>query len=512
MVAEHDGIFLDYSRQCATAKTMKLLMKLARSADLEMKLASMASGAKINSTEARAVLHVALRAAKSQSILVDGKDVVPEVHKVLERIASFSNTVREGKWTGASGKALTSVVAIGIGGSYLGPEFVYEALRTNERAAKCAKGRTLRFLANVDPVDVSRALHGLDPESTLVIVISKSFTTAETMLNARTLRSWLLKHYNGKVKEADVVSKHVIALSANVRAKMDSNKNLSNNTQTSSRYERQQVPLAVKFGIDADNVFGFWDWVGGRYSVCSAVGMMPLSLQYGYDVMSDFLKGARCVDKHVLTTPLEKNIPVLLGLLGVWNSTFLGHKTRALLPYAQALLRFPAHIQQVDMESNGKQVTSSGEKLPFDAGEIDFGEPGTNGQHSFYQLIHQGTVVPCDFVGFCKSQRPVFLDGEAVSNHDELMCNFFAQPDALACGKTEEELKAEGVPAELRPHKAFSGNRPSSSILFDGEVDAYVVFEYAHTKELLFLVFFSALLTDHSSCISPNNSLSHTSL
>lgn len=224
MVAEHDGIFLDYSRQCATAKTMKLLMKLARSADLEMKLASMASGAKINSTEARAVLHVALRAAKSQSILVDGKDVVPEVHKVLERIASFSNTVREGKWTGASGKALTSVVAIGIGGSYLGPEFVYEALRTNERAAKCAKGRTLRFLANVDPVDVSRALHGLDPESTLVIVISKSFTTAETMLNARTLRSWLLKHYNGKVKEADVVSKHVIALSANVRAKMDSKK------------------------------------------------------------------------------------------------------------------------------------------------------------------------------------------------------------------------------------------------------------------------------------------------
>ena len=212
--------------------------------------------------------------------------------------------------------------------------------------------------------------------------------------------------------------------------------------------------------------------------MCSAVGMMPLSLQYGYDVMSDFLKGARCVDKHVLTTPLEKNIPVLLGLLGVWNSTFLGHKTRALLPYAQALLRFPAHIQQVDMESNGKQVTSSGEKLPFDAGEIDFGEPGTNGQHSFYQLIHQGTVVPCDFVGFCKSQQPVFLDGEAVSNHDELMCNFFAQPDALACGKTEEELKAEGVPAELRPHKAFSGNRPSSSILFDGEVDAYVVFEY----------------------------------
>ena len=267
---------------------------------------------------------------------------------------------------------------------------------------------------------------------------------------------------------------------------------LSNGTGTKIDNSNTQVPLAVKFGIDSNNVFGFWDWVGGRYSVCSAVGMMPLSLQYGYDVMSDFLKGAHSIDRHVLTTPLEKNIPALLGLLGIWNSTFLGHKTRALLPYvdyfrvstlehqhpntnryAQALLRFPAHIQQVDMESNGKQVTLSGEKLPFDAGEIDFGEPGTNGQHSFYQLIHQGTVVPCDFVGFCKSQQPVRLDSEAVSNHDELMCNFFAQPDALARGKTEEELAAEGVPAKLRPHKAFSGNRPSSSILFDGEVDAY---------------------------------------
>jgi len=299
-------------------------------------------------------------------------------------------------------------------------------------------------------VDVSRVLEGLDVETTLVVVVSKSFTTAETMLNARTLRRWLLDGYSSdaSVAPAKVVGKHMIALSAN-------------------------VPLAVKFGVEASNVFGFWDWVGGRYSVCCAVGVMPLALQYGFGVMQRFLAGAHSVDKHLLAAPMKSNLPVLLGLLGVWNSTFLGHPTRALLPYAQALLRFPAHIQQVDMESNGKGVALDGTKLPFSSGEINFGEPGTNGQHSFYQLLHQGTVVPCDFIGFCVSQQPVKLADQDVSNHDELMSNFFAQPDALACGKTLADLAAEGVPERLRPHKAFPGNRPSSSLLFKGALDAY---------------------------------------
>jgi len=459
MTAQHDGAFLDYSRQCATKATMNMLFDLAKAAKLQEKLAQMGGGAKLNTTEDRAVLHVALRAPKTSKIMVDGNDVVKDVHAVLDRVKKFTAEIRSGARLGASGKRLTNVVAIGIGGSYLGPEFVYEALRTDSAASKHAKGRVLRFLANVDPVDVARALDDLDPESTLVVVVSKSFTTAETMLNARTVRSWLLSHYKGIQKrdapgtsdvspsESDVVSRHVIALSAN-------------------------VPLACKFGVSAENVFGFWDWVGGRYSVCSVVGMMPLSLQYGFDTMAKFLEGAHSVDKHVFSAPVERNIPVLLGLLGVWNSSFLGHKARALLPYAQALLRFPAHIQQVDMESNGKRVTLDGTPLPFSAGEIDFGEPGTNGQHSFYQLIHQGTVVPCDFIGFCKSQQPIELAGEAVSNHDELMSNFFAQPDALACGKTIAELAAEGVPANLRPHKSFPGNRPSSSLLFE-RLDAY---------------------------------------
>lgn len=437
MRVAHNGITLDFSRQNATAETTGLLLALAKEAGLSTKIAAMAAGFKINTTENRAVLHVALRASKGTAISVDGQDVVPEVLAVQKRIAAFSDAVRSGKWKGATGKALTDVVAIGIGGSYLGPEFVFEALKCDKTCAKAAAGRRLRFLANVDPIDVTRALEDLDPETTLVVVVSKTFTTAETMLNARTLRSWLVKHLGAKA-----VPKHMVAVSTN-------------------------LPEVEKFGIDPANAFGFWDWVGGRYSVCSAVGLLPLALQYGWKPVDKFLAGARDIDQHLLTAPLEQNLPVLLGLYGVWNSSFLGRSTRALLPYCQALLKFAPHIQQVDMESNGKRVALDGSTLPFEAGEIDFGEPGTNGQHSFYQLVHQGRVVPADFIGFKRSQQAIKLAGEPVSNHDELMSNFFAQPDALACGKTAAELRAEGVPEALVPHKEFPGNRPSNVLLLE---------------------------------------------
>eukprot|EP00753_Platysulcus_tardus_P004987 PLAT12812.1.p1 GENE.PLAT12812.1~~PLAT12812.1.p1 ORF type:complete len:582 (+),score=301.19 PLAT12812.1:252-1748(+) len=403
----------------------------------------MKAGEHLNLTEDRAVMHVALRAPKGKVLKVDGEDVVPAVHAVLDRVDTFSTAIRAGELTGVTGKPLTAVVSIGIGGSYLGPEFVYEALRSDPEGSAAAEGRKLRFLANVDPIDVTRALDGLDWETTLVCVVSKTFTTAETMLNARTLRKWLLDGaaaHEDDIAEADVTSRHIIAVSANVAG-------------------------AEAFGINPDNVFGFWDWVGGRYSVSSAVGVVPLALQYGFPIVQSFLAGAHAVDEHFFSAPLRENLPVLLGLLGVWNSSFLKYPARALLPYCQALLKFAPHIQQVDMESNGKRVARDGSVLPFKAGEINFGEPGTNGQHSFYQLIHQGRVIPCDFIGFCRSQRPIEMDGEVVTNHDELMSNFFAQPDALARGKTLADLEAEGVAAELRPHKVFDGNRPSSSLL-----------------------------------------------
>jgi glucose-6-phosphate isomerase len=369
--------------------------------------------------------------------------VVPAVHEVLGKIKQFALKVRNGQGLGATGKPLTTVVSIGIGGSFLGPEFVFEALRTDAQASTAASGRTLRFLANVDPVDVARALAGLDAESTLVVIVSKTFTTAETMLNARTVKKWLLANVPGGAAAASaIIDKHMIAVST-------------------------AISKAVDFGINADNIFGFWDWVGGRYSVCSAVGVLPLSLQYGYDIVEQFLAGASNVDEHFMSAPLEANLPVLLGLLGVWNASFMGYNSRAILPYAQALVRFAAHIQQVDMESNGKRVASDGSLLPFECGEIIFGEPGTNGQHSFYQLVHQGRIIPAEFIGFCTSPSPVPADAdEPVSNHDELMSNFFAQPDALAYGKTVEELVKEGVPEALQPHKEFPGNRPSLSLLF----------------------------------------------
>uniref|UniRef100_A0A7S2S165 Glucose-6-phosphate isomerase n=1 Tax=Mucochytrium quahogii TaxID=96639 RepID=A0A7S2S165_9STRA len=445
MQAEFDGILLDYSRQQLTKESRDALLKgLPQAANLKVQIDAMAAGKFINTSEGRAVLHMALRAPKGEAIMCAGKDVVPDVHQVLDRIYEFSDKVRSGVHLGATGKKITSVISVGIGGSYLGPEFVLEALRCDSTAAAAAVGRQVHFLANVDPVGVKRALDGFDAETTMVVIVSKTFTTAETMLNARTVKHWLLKQAEKTgADKKEMIRKHMIAVSAN-------------------------VPSAEAFGIDASNVFGFWDWVGGRYSVCSAVGAVPLALQYGKDVVQQFLAGAHSMDKHFLNTPFDQNLPALLGLIGVWNSTFLGHGVRALLPYAEGLLRFPAHIQQVDMESNGKRVSKTGVALPFEAGEVNFGEPGTNGQHSFYQLIHQGRVVPCDFIGSVVNQHPIDFtsDGEPVSNHDELMSNFFAQPDALAVGKSPEELKAEGVPESLWADKTFPGNRPSTSILF----------------------------------------------
>lgn len=437
MTAEHHGIVLDYARQNATPETLGLLFDLATATGVEARRAAMRAGERINTTEHRAVLHVALRAPRTESIVLDGQDVVPEVHAVLDHVRQFSDAVRSGTHRGATGKPLTDVIAIGIGGSYLGPEFVAEALRTEPQAARLAAGRRLRFLANVDPIDVARATEGLDPETTLVVVISKTFTTAETMLNALTIRQWLV----AALGEA-AVAQHMVAVSTNLDA-------------------------VAKFGIDPKNAFGFWDWVGGRYSVWSAVGALPLSLQYGFETFQAFLAGGHDLDQHFFTAPMDRNLPVLLGLIGVWNSSFLGHPSRALLPYCQALLKFAPHIQQVDMESNGKRVTREGEVLDFEAGPVDFGEPGTNGQHSFYQLIHQGRVVPCDFIGFRTSQQPIRIPGEPVSNHDELMANFFAQPDALAFGKTADEVRAEGTPEALISAKVFPGNRPSSLLLLD---------------------------------------------
>jgi glucose-6-phosphate isomerase len=437
MVIEAEGVYCDFSRNLADTQTLRMLFDLAGHVDLRGKIAAMFAGEKINRTENRAVLHTALRADKKSSVLVDGEDVIKQVHAVLTQIKTFSDRIRNGAWRGATGKKLTDVVAIGIGGSYLGPEFAVEAMRTDPVCAKAAKGRRIRFLANVDPIDVARALDGLEPATTLVVIVSKTFTTAETMLNARTVRSWLTKKL-GK----NAVAKHMVAVSTNLKD-------------------------VEAFGIDPKNSFAFWDWVGGRYSVCSAVGVLPLALTYGYRAVEQFLAGARGIDRHFVDAPVAKNIPIILGLIGVWNSSFLGYPSRALLPYCQALLKLAPHIQQVDMESNGKRVAMDGEPLGFDVGEIDFGEPGTNGQHSFYQLIHQGRVVPADFIGFCASQQPARVKGEEISNHDELMANFFAQPDALAFGKTEDQCRVDGVPENLIPHKVFTGNRPSNVLLLD---------------------------------------------
>ncbi|KAL2456171.1 Glucose-6-phosphate isomerase [Forsythia ovata] len=417
MMVEFDGILLDYSRQIANLDTLNKLYNLAEAAHLKEKINRMFNGERINSTENRPVLHIALRAPRDSVINSDGKNVVPDVWQVLDKIRDFSERVRSGAWVGDTGKVLKDVIAIGIGGSFLGPLFVHTSLQTDPEAIEFARGRQLRFLANVDPIDVARNIAGLNPETTLVVVVSKTFTTAETMLNARTLREWI-----SAALGPQAVAKHMVAVSTN-------------------------LTLVEKFGIDPNNAFAFWDWVGGRYSVCSAVGVLPLSLQYGFSVVEKFLKGASSIDQHFYSAPFEKNLPVLLGLLSVWNVSFLGYPARAILPYSQALEKFAPHIQQVSMESNGKGVSIDGVPLPYETGEIDFGEPGTNGQHSFYQLIHQGRVIPCDFIGTVKSQQPVYLK------------------DALAYGKTAEQLLKENVPHPLIPHKTFSGNRPSLSLL-----------------------------------------------
>lgn len=433
----HGPLTLDMSRQRLLPETLDRLVELADAAELPARLEAMARGERINATEDRAVLHMALRAGEGDRFEVDGEDVVPGVRDVQEKVRAFADEVREGTRTGVTGQPLTDVVAIGIGGSYLGPEFVAEAMRTDPGAAAASAGRRLRFLANVDPIDVTRALADLDPARTLVVVVSKTFTTAETVLNAKTVRAWLVDALG-----AEAVRHHMVAVSTNLEG-------------------------VEAFGIDPANAFGFWDWVGGRYSVCSAVGLLPLALQYGWDAVADFLAGARDMDRHLLEAPLNSNLPVLMGLVSVWNVSFLDLPVLALLPYCQALLRFPAHVQQVEMESNGKRVAMDGTVSEADLGGIVLGEPGTNGQHSFYQLMHQGRVLPADFLGFVRSQQPREVEGEPVPNHDELMANFFAQPDALAIGKTEEECRADGVPDALISHKVFPGNRPSSVLLFD---------------------------------------------
>jgi glucose-6-phosphate isomerase len=426
-VAEGVGLHLDYSKQRVTDETLGLLLQLAVECDLRGRIEAMFRGEKINLTEQRAVLHVALRAPAGTSIVVDGENVVPEVHAVLDRMADFSNRVRGGTWTGHTGRRIRSVVNIGIGGSDLGPVMAYEALR-----AYSARDLTFRFISNVDGTDFAEATRDLDPAETLFIVSSKTFTTLETMTNARTARDWCVR----ALGDEQAVAKHFVAVSTNAKE-------------------------VARFGIDTANMFVFWDWVGGRYSMDSAIGLSTM-VAIGPDSFRDMLAGFRAMDEHFQSTPFERNLPVLMGLLGVWYSNYFGAQTVAVLPYDQYLKRFPAYLQQLTMESNGKHVTLDGAEVNYDTGPIYWGEPGTNGQHSFYQLIHQGTrLIPCDFIGFCQPLNPLG------KHHDLLMANLFAQSEALAFGKTPAEVKAEGTPDWLVPHRTFEGNRPSSTLLAD---------------------------------------------
>jgi glucose-6-phosphate isomerase len=423
--AEGAGLFLDYSKNRITQETLGLLLQLAEESGLRGRIDAMFRGEKINVTEGRAVLHVALRAREDQSISVDGENVVPAVHDVLARMASFSTKVRDGSWKGHTGKRIKSVVNVGIGGSDLGPVMAFEALRHySERAIQ------FRFVSNVDGTDFAEATHDLDPAETLFIISSKTFTTLETMTNAQTARAWCLN----SLKDQQAVARHFVAVS-------------TNHAEVS------------KFGIDTANMFGFWDWVGGRYSMDSAIGLSNM-IAIGPDHFRALLGGFHAMDEHFRKTPFERNLPVLMGLLGLWYTDFLGAETIAVLPYDQYLKRFPAYLQQLTMESNGKSVTLDGRRVSYQTGPVYWGEPGTNGQHSFYQLIHQGTrLIPCDLIGFGCSLNPL---GD---HHDILMSNVFAQAEALAFGKTAEELKAEGIPDALVPHRTFEGNRPTNVIL-----------------------------------------------
>jgi glucose-6-phosphate isomerase len=428
LTAESIGIYLDYSKNRITDETLKLLIQLAEESCLRERIDAMFRGEKINITENRAVLHTALRAPKGAEIFVDGKNVVPQVHAVLDKMTEFVNRVRSGEWKGHTGKPMRNIVNIGIGGSDLGPVMAYEALkRYSDRRL------TFRFVSNIDDTDFAEAVQDLDPAQTLFIISSKTFTTLETMTNAHTAREWLLKGFGGDEK---AVAKHFVAVSTNATE-------------------------VTKFGIDTANMFGFWDWVGGRYSMESAIGLSTM-LAIGPDNFRAMLDGFHQMDEHFRTTPFDRNLPVLMALLNIWYTDFFGAHTVAVLPYEQYLKRFPAYLQQLTMESNGKYITLDGTKVDYQTSPIYWGEPGTNGQHSFYQLIHQGTrLIPCDFIAFGKSLNPLGR------HHDMLMANVFAQAEALAFGKTLEQVKSEGIPDWLAPHKVFEGNRPSNMIFAD---------------------------------------------
>jgi glucose-6-phosphate isomerase len=428
LTAEALGIYLDYSKNRITGETLELLLQLALESGLRERIDAMFGGEKINITENRAVLHVALRAPKNQSISVDGVNVVPQVHAVLDKMAAFCDRVRSGAWKGHTGKSIRNVVNIGIGGSDLGPVVAYEALKHySERAL------TFRFVSNVDGTDFAEAVQDLNPEETLFLVSSKTFTTLETMTNARTARNWSLNHFGGDEKS---VARHFVAVSTNAAE-------------------------VKQFGIDPANMFEFWDWVGGRYSMDSAIGVSTM-LAIGPTNFRAMLDGFHQMDEHFRTAPFERNLPVLLGLLALWYNNFFGAQTIAVLPYEQYLKRFPAYLQQLTMESNGKHVTLEGTAVDYQTGPIYWGEPGTNGQHSFYQMIHQGTkLIPCDFIAFTRSLNPLGR------HHDILLANVLAQAEALAFGKTAAEVKAEGTPDWLVPHRVFEGNRPSNMILVE---------------------------------------------
>ena len=424
-VAEAAGLYLDYSKNRINDETLRLLLKLADACSVRERIEAMFRGEKINATEQRAVLHVALRAPLSEHILVDGRSVVPEVHAVLDRMASFSARVRSGEWTGHSGLRIRNIINIGIGGSDLGPVMAYEALRFY-----CQRDLTFRFVSNVDGTDFSEAVRDLKPGETLFIICSKTFTTLETLTNARAARAWCLREFD----DEKAVARHFVAVSTN-------------------------ADEVVKFGIDFNNMFGFWDWVGGRYSMDSAVGLSTM-LAIGPECFREMLSGFHAMDEHFRSAPSARNLPVLLGLLAIWNCNFLDISTVAVLPYEQYLRRFPAYLQQLTMESNGKHVTLAGDRVNYQTGPIYWGEPGTNGQHSFFQLIHQGTrLIGCDFIGFCQALNPL---GD---QHDLLLANLFAQSEALAFGKTADEVRADGTPDELVPDRIFEGNRPSNTIL-----------------------------------------------
>ncbi|HYY78292.1 MAG TPA: glucose-6-phosphate isomerase [Actinomycetes bacterium] len=424
LTAEAGDLYLDFSKQRLTGETLRLLLAVAERAGLRERIDAMFAGERINTTEDRAVLHVALRAPAASSILLDGTDVVPEVHAVLARMRGFAGRVRSGAWTGQTGRPIRNLVNVGIGGSDLGPAMAYQALRPYSD-----RSRRFRFVSNVDGADIAEATRDLDPAETLFVVSSKTFTTLETLTNARTARAWLV----GALGE-EAVARHFVAVSTNARE-------------------------VAAFGIDPANMFGFWDWVGGRYSYDSAIGL-SLMVAIGPDRFDEMLAGFHTIDEHFRSAPFERNLPVLLGLIGVWYADLFGAETTAILPYNQYLARFPAYLQQLDMESNGKSVTLAGEPVGVPTGPVVWGEPGTNGQHAFYQLIHQGTrLIPCDFIGFC---RPAQRVGD---HHDLLMANLFAQTEALAFGRTAEEVAAEGVAPALVPHRTFPGNRPSNTIL-----------------------------------------------